>query len=136
MTALPDDAADSPKTPHAAQPAQPSFESALAELGELVGRLESGALGLSESIAAYEKGVTLLHGLHEQLAAVEERVRTLVRVDEQGRPILSSTPPETAGAEKSTAADKPAGADKPARGAARAGRAKRLPGMDDAEGPT
>jgi exodeoxyribonuclease VII small subunit len=136
MTALPDESAQPPKPPHAPQPAGPTFESALADLAELVGRLESGTLGLSESIAAYEKGVSLLHGLHEQLAAVEERVRTLVRVDEQGRPILTATAPGTAGAEKSAGADAPAGADKPARGTARAGRAKRLPGMDDAEGPT
>jgi exodeoxyribonuclease VII small subunit len=136
MTILPDDAAQPPQAPHAAQPAGPTFEAALAELGELVGRLESGTLGLSESIAAYEKGVSLLHGLHEQLAAVEERVRTLVRIDEQGRPILSASAPGTAESEKSAGADKPTGADKPSRGTARAGRAKRLPGMDDAEVPT
>lgn len=136
MTVLPDDAAQSAKVPHTAHPPTPTFESALTELGELVGRLESGTLGLSESIAAYEKGVALLHGLHEQLAAVEERVRTLVRVDEQGRPILAAGAPGTVESEKSTATEKTAGADKPARGAARSGRAKRLPGMDDAEGPT
>ena len=113
-----------------------SFEAGLAQLADLVARLESGSLGLSESIAAYEKGVSLLHGLHEQLAAVEERVRTLVRVDEQGRPILAASAPETAESEKSPAAEKAAGVDKPARGAARSSRAKRLPGMDDAEGLT
>lgn len=135
MTAPPDGAEQSTKAPHTAQSAGPTFEAALAELGELVGRLESGTLGLSESIAAYEKGVSLLHGLHEQLAAVEERVRTLVRVDEQGRPILSADTPGIAESEKSPA-EKTAGADKPARGAGRSGRAKRLPGMDDAEGLT
>lgn len=136
MTAPPDDATQSTKDPHTAQPAGPTFEAALAELGELVGRLESGTLGLSESIAAYEKGVSLLHGLHEQLAMVEERVRTLVRVDEQGRPILTADAPETAESEKSAGAEKNTGAGKPARGTPRSGRAKRLPGMDDAEGLT
>ena len=116
-------AAHSDKPPQPAQPSPPPFEAALAELGELVNRLESGTLGLSESIGAYEKGVVLLHGLHEQLAAVEERVRMLVRVDEHGRPILET--PDVG---------KP-GREKPTRTAARSGRAKRLPGMDDAGEP-
>ena len=65
---MPSDAepADSP------QPA--SFETALADLGEIVSRLESGSLGLSDSIAAYERGVGLLRRLHEELAAEHERI--------------------------------------------------------------
>ena len=127
MTAETDGTAAHPaKAPHPAQPAQPAFEAALAELAELVSRLESGALGLSESINAYEKGVALLRGLHEQLAAVEERVRTLVRVDDEGRPVLEATDHGGPAAEK-------ARSEKPVR-TARSGRAKRLPGMDDAEG--
>jgi exodeoxyribonuclease VII small subunit len=54
------------------QPA--SFETALADLAELVSRLESGSLGLTESIAAYERGVGLLRRLHEELAVAEEKV--------------------------------------------------------------
>ena len=46
---------------------------------DLVARLESGRLGLSESIAAYERGVALLRRLHEELAQAEERVSVLVR---------------------------------------------------------
>lgn len=127
MTAETDGAAAHPaKAPHPAQPAQPTFEAALAELAELVSRLESGALGLSESINAYEKGVVLLRGLHEQLAAVEERVRTLVRVDDEGRPVLEAADLGSPAAEKTRS-------EKPVR-TTRSGRAKRLPGMDDAEG--
>lgn len=117
----------SPKTTPPPQPAQPTFEAALAELADLVGRLESGALGLSESIGAYERGVALLRGLHDQLAAVEERVKMLVRVDDQGRPILET--PDLAAPGGDTR-----GVERPAR-TARPGRAKRLPGMDDAESP-
>ena len=128
MTARTDSTTAQPAAaPQTSQPAQPTFEASLAELAELVSRLESGALGLSESITAYERGVALLHGLHDQLAAVEERVRTLVRVDEQGRPILTTSDGGSVGGEKPAA-------DKPGR-TARSGRAKRLPGMDDAEGP-
>ena len=98
-----------------------SFETALADLGGLVSKLESGSLGLSDSIA-YERGVAVLHRLHEELAAAEKKVSVLVRIDEEGRPIL--TPHETA-----TAAG---AAMSPTRSGARKPRSKTLPGMDDA----
>ena len=66
---------------HSAQPAGVPFEASLTELNDLVNRLESGALGLSDSIGAYERGVAILRRLHEQLADVEERVKLLVRID-------------------------------------------------------
>ena len=112
---MPSDAepADSP------QPA--SFETALADLGEIVSRLESGSLGLSDSIAAYERGVGLLRRLHEELAAAEEKVRTLVRIDDEGRPILAPI-----------AALKAGEAAKTPRAAGRKQRSRALPGMDDA----
>ena len=122
---------------NSAQPTQPAavpFEVSLAELNDLVSRLESGALGLSDSIGAYERGVAILRRLHEQLADVEERVRLLVRIDEQGRPILEPIGQEASASEKSgrTAADGDANGRRAARPAARTGRPKRLPGMDDA----
>lgn len=103
-----------------------SFEESLAALGDTVMKLESGGLGLSDSIAAYERGVTILRRLHEELSAVEERVNMLVRIDEDGRPVLGPLPAAT----ESTAPAKKAGG----RGAtaAKASRAKSLPGMDDA----
>ena len=54
-----------------AQPAAVPFEASLSELNDLVNRLESGSLGLSDSIGAYERGVAILRRLHEQLADVE-----------------------------------------------------------------
>jgi exodeoxyribonuclease VII small subunit len=120
MDAMTDPSAD------AANPG--SFESALEALGGIVARLESGSLGLSESIAAYERGVGLLRRLHEELAAVEARVDVLVRFDDEGRPVFA--PAEEAAAESAQPAP-----SRPARGSSR-GRARRLPGMDDAaEGP-
>jgi len=134
----------------AANPAHPAsssgvpFETLLAELNELVSRLESGGLGLSDSIGAYERGVTILRHLHDQLADVEERVRLLVRIDEQGRPILATTGAEEVGQEPpaplksgrpqagSEMTDGDATSRRPPRSAARIGRPKRLPGMDDA----
>lgn len=108
----PADAADSPQTA--------PFEAALAELGDLVSQLESGGLGLSESIAAYERGVALLKRLHEELAIAEIKVSTLVRIDDQGRPVVATEPSradEAAPAAPRTAGRKP--------------RSRQLPGMDD-----
>lgn len=120
------------------------FETSLAELNDLVNRLESGTLGLSDSIGAYERGVTILKRLHEQLADVETRVRMLVRIDDQGRPVLEEIDDGSAAAGK---VGQPAGVAATAEGettegekggrratpaAPRTGRPRRLPGMDDA----
>jgi exodeoxyribonuclease VII small subunit len=122
-----------------AVPEPVTFETGLAQLGEIVTRLESGALGLSESIAAYERGVTLLKRLHEELAAVEQRVSVLVRIDEDGRPILEPSSPARHGA-TGEATGPAADSAQPARtrggrtARPAASRAKSLPGMDDASG--
>jgi exodeoxyribonuclease VII small subunit len=111
----------------------PSFERALAALGDIVARLESGSLGLSESITAYEEGVGLLRRLHGELAAVEQRVSLLVRIDEEGRPVLADLEPAggAAAAESAQPAD-PATPARRSRGQSSRARAARLPGMDDA----
>jgi exodeoxyribonuclease VII small subunit len=117
---------DSPSNSHQST----SFEEGLAQLSEIVGRLESGGLGLSESIAAYESGVTILRQLHTELATVEERVSKLVRIDEEGRPVLepmSTTEPPSPAAK--------AGRKAPPRSSSAARkRSESLPGMDDMEG--
>lgn len=132
-------------TDHTQTPPE-TFERALAALGEIVARLESGSLGLSESITAYERGVGLLRRLHEELAAVEQRVSLLVRIDEEGRPVLANL--EASAADSAQSADPPPGtppakepdmaADPATRGSKRPRggvsrpRPARLPGMDDA----
>jgi exodeoxyribonuclease VII small subunit len=124
---------------HSAQPAGVPFEASLTELNDLVNRLESGALGLSDSIGAYERGVAILRRLHEQLADVEERVKLLVRIDEQGRPIMEEIGSETMSPGKTgrptgngSTTDSDATARRATRPVSRTGRPKRLPGMDDA----
>lgn len=112
-------------TDAANSPQPPSFEVALAELGDLVSRLESGSLGLSDSITAYERGVALLRRLHEELAVAEVKVGTLVRIDEQGRPVLA--PAETPQPDDASQAAPP-------RSPGRKQRTRPLPGMDDAGG--
>lgn len=123
------------------RPGDDSFEDALGRLADVVAGLESGSLGLSASIDAYERGVAILKRLHEELAAAEERVRVLVRIDEQGRPVLGDAVPDgprPPAAGDGVAAD-PAQTAEP-RGPARGGRARNqrsrpLPGMDDAREP-
>jgi exodeoxyribonuclease VII small subunit len=108
--------------------AERHFETALDQLADIVARLESGGLGLSESIDAYERGVTLLRRLHEELAAAEERVNVLVRIDEEGRPILE---PSAAQPADSTP---PAASPRPPRPRGKNQRPRSLPGMDDDPG--
>ena len=69
---------------------QPSFEESLDELDVIIHKMESRDLGLTESLAAYEKGVSLLRHLHEELSDIEQRVVTLVRIDEDGSPVFEN----------------------------------------------
>ena len=111
-----------------------SFETSLQQLADLVTGLESGSLGLSDSIAAYERGVGILQRLHQELSLAEERVKVLVRIDEEGRPVLADPAPpggsDAAAESPQTAATRPA---RTTRG--RASRPRQLPGMDEADSP-
>ena len=63
------------------------FEEALAELEGLVQRLEKGELPLEESLAAFERGMTLVRQLGDRLTQVEQRVEVLLR-SETGKLLL------------------------------------------------
>lgn len=54
-----------------------SFEQALDELDALVRRMESGQLGLDDSIAAYRRGADLARYCQAKLAAAEEQIKVL-----------------------------------------------------------
>jgi exodeoxyribonuclease VII small subunit len=54
-----------------------SYEAALAELEELVGRMEGGSLNLEASLAAYRRGAVLVAFCQQQLEKVEQQVRVL-----------------------------------------------------------
>jgi len=139
---------DDAVAPAPGQPSKPaqtaSFEVLLAQLGDIVNRLEGGGLGLSESIEFYERGVTILRHLHEELAGAEQRVRTLTGVDEEGRPISAADEGPGRTVETSDAAafgrtDPASGTEAEAsalrtaarrRSPGRPARSKPLPGMD------
>ncbi len=61
-----------------AAPAVPaSFEAALKELEDIVQAMESGEASLEESLAAYERGMTLLKHCQETLAGAERKLKIL-----------------------------------------------------------
>jgi len=54
-----------------------TFEQALNELDQLVRRMESGDLGLDESIAAYRRGAELARFCQGRLADAERQIQKL-----------------------------------------------------------
>jgi exodeoxyribonuclease VII small subunit len=55
-----------------------TFEQALAELEEVVARLEDDSVGLEEALKLFEKGVRLAKRCRTQLEGVERRVEQLL----------------------------------------------------------
>lgn len=55
-----------------------SFEKALAELEEIVSKLESGAAPLEESIALYERGAALKAHCEAKLKSAQEKIDKIV----------------------------------------------------------
>jgi exodeoxyribonuclease VII small subunit len=54
-----------------------TFEQALDELDTLVRRMESGELGLDDSIAAYRRGAELATWCQARLAVAEQEIKVL-----------------------------------------------------------
>lgn len=65
-----------PKKP-AADPSSATFEAAMAELEQLVARMEAGELPLEASVAAYQRGSELVKHCAAQLERVERQVKLL-----------------------------------------------------------
>lgn len=63
-----------------------SFEKALAELEQIVQRLESGSVDLEESITLYERGAALKAHCEGKLRAAQERIDKIV-VSGDGRAV-------------------------------------------------
>ena len=60
------------------------FESALAELEQVVEQLESGELSLEDALSAFEKGVGLVRFCNQKLNDVEKKIEMLVK-DKEGK---------------------------------------------------
>ena len=67
------------KTPTAAPaPKLPAtYEAALQELEQLVGRIESGQMPLEDMLAGYQRGAQLLAFCRSKLAAVQDQIQVL-----------------------------------------------------------
>lgn len=61
--------------PKTATPA--SYEAALEELEQLVGRIESGQMPLDQLLAGYQRGAVLLGFCRDRLEAVQDQVKVL-----------------------------------------------------------
>jgi exodeoxyribonuclease VII small subunit len=84
------------------------FESALKEVENVVARLEGGELGLTESLAEYERGIEKIKRCHQLLQHAERRISVLTQVDEDGTPTVE--PVEMGGQNKGDrTGDRPAG---------------------------
>lgn len=60
---------------------QLSFESALERLEAITDQLESGELGLDDSLRLYTEGITLAQRCNQQLSVAEEKVARLLSAD-------------------------------------------------------
>lgn len=54
-----------------------NFEQALAELNDIVARLESGETGLEESLDLFKKGVTLTEKCNKLLDTAEQKIKII-----------------------------------------------------------
>ena len=63
------------------------FETSLAEVEQIVAGLESGELGLTESLEQYETGIKQLKRCRALLDAAEQRVSLLSGFDADGNPV-------------------------------------------------
>ena len=61
------------------EPEPIDFEAALAELEELVDRMEAGSLSLEESLAAFERGIRLTRKCQTALKSAELRIKALTQ---------------------------------------------------------
>ncbi len=78
---------------------RPTFEQALAELEQIVQKLEKGELPLEESLRLYEEGIRLSRLCHAKLEEAEGRIELLLKdgrgepvLDREGRPLTKPLP--------------------------------------------
>ncbi len=54
-----------------------TFEQAIEELESIIGRIESGKIGLAESLAEYQRGAALLKRCRGVLEVAEQKIEKL-----------------------------------------------------------
>ena len=73
-----------------------SFEEAMAELEQIVQRLEQGRTPLEEAIAAYERGAALKRHCEDKLRLAQEKVEKIA-LDRSGAPVVEPLDREAGG---------------------------------------
>ena len=68
------------------KPDEPTFEQALAQLEQIVQKLEKGELPLEDSLRLYEEGIRLSRLCHAKLEEAEGRIEVLLK-DARGEPV-------------------------------------------------
>jgi exodeoxyribonuclease VII small subunit len=111
-----------------------SFEESLAELQQIVGRLEAGTLPLEQSMQQFERGIALLRSCQKVLDAAGQRIEILTGLDASGQPV---TVPFDATATFDAAASSAQDSEtaKPAAAPAKKARARRSTLLDDGDLP-
>ena len=61
------------------KPAKPKFEECLKNVEDVVRALESGKLGLEESLEKYEAGIAALRSCYRILEEAEKKIQVLVK---------------------------------------------------------
>jgi exodeoxyribonuclease VII small subunit len=77
-----------------AKAATPDFEAALAELEQIVQRLEQGELSLEESLRQFERGVELTRGCQKALRQAEQKIQILSKKGDGNAALEDFSPPE------------------------------------------
>ena len=67
------------KTTSKEQTESPDFETAVAQVEELIDRIEQGEIGLEESVEAYERGVKLIGRCRGILDSAEQKIIELTQ---------------------------------------------------------
>ena len=70
-------------------PEQPDFETALAELEALVGRLEQGDLSLDESLKQFKRGVELTRRCQNILDQAQQVVEQLTQPEDESSAVTA-----------------------------------------------
>lgn len=73
------------------KPENMDFESALAELEQLVDKLETGDLSLEQSLKSFERGIQLVRAGQQKLTQAEQQVQVLLQ-DDQAEQLVAFTP--------------------------------------------
>ncbi len=83
------------------------FEEAMQRLDAIVEAMESGQIGIEESIAKYEEAMGLATHCRQILDAAEQRIQK-IQLDAAGKPQVTPFEPPPAAAEEAEASDEEA----------------------------